>query len=268
MTTMPQVGEGTFLRSKQTVTVAIEFLAWLERRGRTLGQVTQADLDAWQAGGPTTREVVSRFISWAIKARLIPSDLTVTPHRKGTSPRLDAAGQQTAVQQVVHSDELPPRDRLAAILVIVFGQQIQDVVQLTWTDVTLTGDLATIRLGSSAIALPPPLDGPLRELARSPDHLQTAAHPDSPWVFLGYRPGQPITAGALRHRLTRVFSTRAARLGTLHEVTKLAPIPIIAEVLGYTPATIERHAVASATTYSQYIAALRELPGPAAGTGP
>ncbi len=267
MNAMPSVGEGTFLRSKQTVTVAIDFLTWLDGRGRALGQVTQEDLDAWQAGGPTTREVISRFVSWAIKARLIPGDLTVTPHRKGTSPRLDPAGQQTAVQQVVHGDELPPRDRLAAILVIVFGQQIQDVVQLTWADVTLTEELATIRLGSSAITLPAPLDGPLRELARSPDHLQTAAHPDSPWVFLGYRPGQHITASALRHRLTRVFSTRAARLGTLHELTKLAPIPIIAEVLGYTPATIERHAVASATTYSQYIAALRELPGPAADTG-
>jgi integrase len=150
MEAMPSVGEGTFLRSKQTVTVAIDFLAWLDGRGRALGQVTQEDLDAWQAGGPTTREVVSRFVSWAAKARLMPGDLTVTPHRKGTSPRLDAALQQTAVQQVVHSDELPPRDRLAAILVVVFGQQIQDVVQLTWTDVTLTRDLATIKLGTTA----------------------------------------------------------------------------------------------------------------------
>jgi hypothetical protein len=29
-------------------------------------------------------------------------------------------------------------------------------------------------------------------------------------------------------------------------------------VLGYSPTTIERHAVASATTYSQYIAAARD----------
>lgn len=79
-------------------------------------------------------------------------------------------------------------------------------------------------------------------------------------------PGQHITAASLRLRLTRVFSTRAARLGTLHELTKLAPVPIIAEVLGYSPATIERHSVASAATYSQYIAARRELVGPDADT--
>ena len=55
-----------------------------------------------------------------------------------------------------------------------------------------------------------------------------------------------------------MFSARAARLGTLHELTKIAPIPIIAEVLGYAPATIERHAIGSASTYSQYVALLRE----------
>ena len=63
-----------------------------------------------------------------------------------------------------------------------------------------------------------------------------------------------------------MFSTRAARLGTLHELTKLAPTAIIAEVLGYALATIERHAVASAATYSQYIAARRELADPDGGS--
>ena len=35
--------------------------------------------------------------------------------------------------------------------------------------------------------------------------------------------------GLLRRHL---FSTRAARLGTLHELTKLAPVAIISEALG------------------------------------
>jgi hypothetical protein len=32
---------------------------------------------------------------------------------------------------VVHTDELTPRDRAAAILVLVFAQQIEKVVRLT-----------------------------------------------------------------------------------------------------------------------------------------
>lgn len=65
---------------------------------------------------------------------------------------------------------------------------------------------------------------------------------------------------SLRQRLGQVFSTRAARLGTMAELSKLAPVAIIAETLGYHPATIERHAVDSAATYSQYIAAIEVNP--------
>jgi hypothetical protein len=74
--------------------------------------------------------------------------------------------------------------------------------------------------------------------------------------FRGYSPGQHIHAVSLRDRLrSRLVSTRAARLGTLHELTKLAPAAIIAEALGYSPATIERHAKASGAESAQCVAA-------------
>ena len=53
-----------------------------------------------------------------------------------------------------------------------------------------------------------------------------------------------------------MVDTRAARLGTLHELTKLAPVAILVETLGYHPTTIERHSIASGATYAQYIGAL------------
>jgi hypothetical protein len=152
---------------------------------------------------------------------------------------------------------LTPRDRAAAILVLVFGQQIQDVVGLTWDDVKVTEELVTVRVGAIEIALPDPLAGPWRELAATPGNDLTAAHPNSNWVFRGYSPGRHIDASHLRNRLRQVLSTRAARRGTLHELTKLAPVAILAETLGYHPSTIERHAVDSATAYSRYVAAVR-----------
>ena len=42
-------------------------------------------------------------------------------------------------------------------------------------------------------------------------------------------------------------------------MTKLGPVPIIADAVGYHPSTIERHAIGSASTYAEYIAAAREL---------
>jgi hypothetical protein len=62
-----------------------------------------------------------------------------------------------------------------------------------------------------------------------------------------------------------VFSTRAARLGSLHELTKLGPVPIIADALGYHPSTIERHAIGSASVYSEYIAARHDMARSPAG---
>jgi hypothetical protein len=252
-----EVGHGTFLRSKQSVTVAIDFLNWLADRGTRLAELQQTHLDAWQAEGPTTRGTADRFLNWAIKTHTAPPGLKMVPHRRGTSNRLSASQQEEAVQQVVHGDLLSPRDRVAAILVIVFGQQIEHVAALTWDDVAVTDELVTVRLGGIEIALPQPLDAPWRQLASDPGHGLTAAHPNSNWVFRGLSPGRHISSGHLRQRLRAVFSARAARLGTLHELTKLAPVAIIAETLGYSPATIERHATDSAAAYAQYVATRR-----------
>jgi hypothetical protein len=69
-------------------------------------------------------------------------------------------------------------------------------------------------------------------------------------VFRGYSPGRHIDTGYLRTRLRGVSGTRAAWLGTLHELAR--------EALGYSPATIERHTVDSAAAYARNVAAVRD----------
>jgi hypothetical protein len=135
MNQMDEVPHGTFLRSKQTVTVAIDFLNWLTDHGIERAELKQEHLDAWQAAGPSTRLIADRFLRWAIKTRLVTPDLRMQRHRRGTSPRMPAAAQEVVVQRVVHTNELTPRDRAATILVLVFGQQLEDIVELTWDDV-------------------------------------------------------------------------------------------------------------------------------------
>lgn len=257
MNQMESVPQGTYLRSKQTVTVAIELVNWLTDHGIELAEVEQEHLDAWVNDGNTTRLIADRFLSWAIKTRLVGGELKIRRHRRGTSPRMSAFDQDQTIQRLVHTQQLSPRDRAAAILVLVFGQQIEDVVALTWGEVKVSEEIVTVQVGKVDIALPDPLDEPWRELAARPGHDLTASHPGSSWVFRGYSPGRHIDPAHLRGRLRDVFSTRAARLGTLHELTKLAPVAILAETLGYSPATIERHAIDSATAYAAYIAAVR-----------
>ncbi len=254
---METVPHGTFLRSKQTVTVAINFLNWLHDRQTPLGELQQADVDDWVASGPTTRLIADRFLHWATGNKLTRRGLVIPHHRRGTSKRLSAADQDAALAKVVDGDTLTTRDRAAAMLVLVFGQQLEDVVTLTWDDVVVTDDLVTITFGSLAVALNDALTDPWRHLAAHPGHDQTAAHPNIRWVFRGHSPGQHVSAMHLRNRLRqRLVSTRAGRLGTLHELTKLAPVAIIAEALGYSARTIETHATASAADYARYVAAI------------
>ncbi|KSZ56591.1 Fis family transcriptional regulator [Rhodococcus rhodochrous] len=252
------VSHGAFLRSKQTVTVAIDFVNWLDSEGLELGDLRQSHLDRWIATGPTTRLIVDRFLGWATASRLVPAELTVPKHRRGTSRRLSATEQDHALQTAVHTGELSSRDRALAILILVFAQPVENIVRLRWDDVTITDEQVTIRLADLEIALPEPLDQPWRDLAVNPVHDQTAAHPRSNWVFRGYTPGRHLDPAAARDRLRRTFSARAARLGTLEHLSTLAPVAIIAETLGYHPATIERHAAASSAGYAEYIAAIND----------
>ena len=252
---MSLVTDSAFQRAKQTVTVTIDFCNWLTAdHGITVEHLTQAHIDLWQATGPSTREHVLRFIRWAIKARLIPPDLEVTPHRRGTAPRMPITQQNAVIEQVAHQQTLRPRDRLAAILMIIFAQRAEDIATLTWDRVTITDEAVTVALADTPIELPPPLDEPVRTLAASNYNNQTAAHPNSPWVFRGYRPGMHVTPTHLRNHLRPVVAALEARLGTLNELTQTTPIAILAETLGYSPQTLEAHARASASTYSRYIA--------------
>jgi hypothetical protein len=138
-------------------------------------------------------------------------------------------------------------DDFAATLVLVFGQQIEHVVRLTWADVSITEELVSVTLGRTSIALPHPLDEPLRRVDAEPRQGLTAAHPATAWIFRGGSPGQHLAAAHLRNRIKTIIAVRSARLGTLHELTRLAPIAVVADVLGYSDKTIERHAIASAS---------------------
>ncbi|SON58623.1 hypothetical protein MSIMFI_00101 [Mycobacterium simulans] len=252
---MSPVTDSAFLRAKQAVTVTIDFCNWLTaEHNLSVEQLTQAHLDLWQSSGPTTREHILRFIRWAIKTKLIASDLEVTPHCRGTAPRMPIAEQNAVIEQVAHQQMLHPRDRLAAILVIVFAQRAEDVAALTWNQISITADMVTIDLAGVPIHLPPPLDEPVRALAASNYNGQTAAHRDSPWVFRGYTPGRHVSPTHLRNHLRPVLAALEARLGTLNELTQTTPIAILAETLGYRPQTLEAHARASASTYARYVA--------------
>ena len=91
--------------------------------------VTHEKLDELP-GADRTRNYVRGLLveHGACKCRLVDAELSIARHRRGTSPKLPKSEQDAALERVVHTDELTARDRAAAILVIVFGQRIEDVI--------------------------------------------------------------------------------------------------------------------------------------------
>lgn len=163
--------------------------------------MTQADLDEWIAIGASTRLSVNRFLAWTRASGITDAAIVVPKHRRGTAPRLAYSEQERALEHVLGSGQLTPRDRLAAVLVLVFAQPIQRIVQLTWDDIEIRDDCVAIDLGGFPTNLTSPLDEVVRDLAKTPGHSQTAAHPDSPWVFRSGLPGAHLGAMHLRQRL-------------------------------------------------------------------
>jgi hypothetical protein len=239
--------------------VAIELCNWLTEHEVTLPEMTQAHLDTWIATGPSTRLVAVRFLSWTARSRITDPELTVRRHRRGTAPRLSATRQSQALDEVINGGELTPRNRLAAVLVLVFAQPIERIVNLTRDEITIA-DQVIVNLAGFPIAFEPPMDKIVRDLAADPGHDQTAAHPNTKWVFRGLRPGSHITSMHLRQQLIPLFSALAARLGTITELSRETPVAILAEALGYNAATIERHATAANADYSRYIEDLIDKP--------
>lgn len=252
MRDLSPITDGTFLRAKQATTVAIDFCNWLTAHHTTLSAVTQTDLEAWIATGPSTRLIIDRFLAWSRRSHITSQDLTVPKHRRGTARRMPQPDQQEVLADVVSGTQLSARDRLAAILVLVFAQPIERIRNLTWDDIEITDATVDLTLAAVPITLAPPLDQLVRDLAAGPGHQQTAAHPDSPWVFRGTKPGSPINAMHLRQRLRPLFSVIAGRLGTITELSRTTPIAFLAETLGYAPAVLEHHATTAGADYGTY----------------
>ncbi|WP_433720993.1 hypothetical protein [Microbacterium laevaniformans] len=147
-----------FLRSKQSITVGVEFLNWLAKREVDLQNLSQSDLDDWVAGGNTTRLVADRFLNWARRSRLVNTDLKMARHRRGTASRMSLAEQRQANADLSDAEAMDLRDRAAGVLVLVFGQRVEDIVRLTWSDVTITPASVTIRLAGMSLPIPSPFD--------------------------------------------------------------------------------------------------------------
>jgi integrase len=248
------VRPNTFLWAKQTTTLAIGFLAWLENRGRTLAECSQHDVDAWFAGGPSSRGHVVAFLYWAINTRRLRR-LHIPGREHRSHPAIGPNERISALAKLLVDDVVPLPWRIAGSFVLLYGQPAERITRLRLDHVALAPQQVRIRPSNDWVDVPEPLATLLRSYVAARQNMQTAANAGSTWLFPGTMPGRPVTVNHLVKELRAVgVPVRAARTGTWRDLVRQAPPNILAEALGISPRTAMQHAERAGSDWLRYVA--------------
>ena len=236
--------------------MATAFLAWLDGRGRHLGDCTQHDLDAWFGTGLTTRRHVITFLSWAGQQRItraIETPVTRPGGAEACPPGPEA--RLAAIRRLLLDETLAPGDRLAGCLVALYGQQVSTIAALRTTEVSCAAATTRLKLGADWLDVPEPVAALLRQHLRDRGNMSTAANPASPWLFPGQLAGEHRSYRRLVRMLHQLgVPARASRLAAWRELARQAPPAVLADALGVSAGTAMRHAFLGSADWSAYAA--------------
>ena len=176
------------------ITVANQFLTWLEDNHIRLADATQHDVSTWVGQGASTRHRLRDFLRWA-HAGGFAADLEVRWLVSEGLPGhiLDDDERWALLWRCLRDDSLSLRLRVAGALVLLYGQIPSRIVELTTGSITTSGSDTYLALRDHPVLLPPPLAALITQLVAHNSRWQaTTSGAETPaWLF----PRRP-------HRLT------------------------------------------------------------------
>ena len=241
--------------AKQEITEAIKFLTWLHSaHSRTLATCRQQDVDEWLASGPTTRSKVRNLFAWAKKARLNKS-AQITHQQPPPSRALTQEQRLAWLRELLDGDCDSLADRVAGILLLLFGQRLTKIAALPTSAITVTENGVRISLGQQPISVPQPFADMLTNHIRSRPNLRaTGGVATSPWLSPSVRPGRHLDPQQIMKRLRGLgIDLLGARNTALQSLVVAAPPPLVAELLGYSYNTAQCHAQIAAQPWARYV---------------
>lgn len=251
------LGRSQTNHTKQEVTQAGAFLAWLASRGRVIRQCQQADIDAWHTDSLATRRPSQSFLRWCMKSGRMPR-LTLPPAiiTQDSEP-LHQHRRLAILRRVLNDVSLPLRARVAGALVLLYAQPVSRIVRLTIDDVIddVIDDetVVTVRLGDPPSPLPEPVADLMRAYMHSRQHLPYASSRSSQWLFPGRQPGQPMNPVSLQVHLREIgVPPQRGRTSAIRQLVLQAPAPVVAKALGYHDKTATRLVTEAGGTWSRY----------------
>lgn len=244
---------------RHRVSVALDFLAWIDQRGLALADLAQEHIDDWIAGAPSQRRYLIRyFLKWTTSRRLT-RELTV-PSIPSQEPQdlLVDDDRWRLLQRCLTDDALPTDVRAGGGITLLFGLSTERLCHLTPERLKFGDKHTHLVLGRHPVLLPPRLAELLRHLAEQPRLRPqlSRAHPGPQWLFPGMVPGKPISTHGMTQKLNRHgIPVRTARNGALAALAADLPSPILADVTGMHCHTALRWVAYARRDWAEYLAA-------------
>ncbi|WP_235441346.1 site-specific integrase [Streptomyces sp. Mg1] len=226
---------------------AVAFLTWIKEQGETLATCRQSVVDLWLTSenhqGPYD---AGPFVRWAVRSKFAPGiSIPARPRRIFHRP-LDADERWATARRLLNDDSIETRDRVAGLMVLLYGQYPARTCRLTTAHVIHDETGVALRLNRTPLRLPPPLDSlvlQLVDIANDHQHAVMSNDLNAPWLFPTQRPGKPLGSKQLSRRLRKIgLPTEAGRCAALLDLCTQMPPAVLQRLLGISSTAAERWA--------------------------
>jgi hypothetical protein len=122
---------------------------------RDLSQCTQADIDTWFAPPGQARNAAIPFLRWCITRHAMPC-LAITARPAPQRQPISQQQRLDLIRRLAEDTQLELRDRIVALLILLYAQPITKITALTTSDVIRDGTTVQVRLGEPPAPVPEP----------------------------------------------------------------------------------------------------------------
>lgn len=215
-------------RSRTHLTHIMDLLNAIDTLGFDLDTFPQRAFDEWVAVRGERGHEVTRFVRWARTQRITRLNSVHKPRIIGTVTITDDV-RWDWMKRLLSSEEIRLNWRLGGLLAILYGVLVTRVVALPLSAVDISGAQVRLSLGREPIILPDALG----DLVRRQIADGLSRDPERRWLFPGIRPGQHLSARALKSPLAKrgihLGQGRIVALMTLSQ--EIAP-SVLTDLLG------------------------------------
>ncbi|GAA3372425.1 hypothetical protein GCM10017744_103870 [Streptomyces antimycoticus] len=235
------------------ITKAIVFLSWLKEHNATLATCRQPLIDLWLTSennqGPYSAKP---FVTWAVRSNFASGiSIPARPRRIFHRP-LDADERWIIARRLLNDDSFETRDRVAGLMVLLYGQTPARICRLTTAHVHHDDHGVALQINKTPLRLPPPLDNlvlQLVDIARNQEHMVMSNELNAPWLFPTQQPGKPLSSSRLAARLRNIgLPSEAGRCAALLDLCVQVPPAVLQRLLGISPFAAERWAAGAVRT--------------------